>query len=91
MCFKLNLCLDLWPKVPCSASFVAFLPTLLRLILLDWENVGVGSGPQEIAQFLISHMDPGLRATVESEVLQEYYHSLISRNPQIAEVMSYDE
>lgn len=63
----------------------------LRLILLDWENVGVGSGPQEIAQFLISHMDPGLRATVESEVLQEYYRSLISRNPQIAEVMSYDE
>ena len=65
--------------------------TLLRLILLDWENVGVGSGPQEIAQFLISHMDPGLRATVESEVGQEYYGSLISRNPQIAEVLSYDE
>jgi thiamine kinase-like enzyme len=28
-----------------------------RLVLLDWEVVGLGSGPQDLAQFLISHMD----------------------------------
>ena len=64
--------------------------SVLRLILLDWENVGVGSGPQEIAQFLISHMDPSTRAAVEEEVVQEYYKALKSQNPRAAEAMSYE-
>jgi len=27
-----------------------------QLILIDWEHVGVGSGPQDIGQYLISHL-----------------------------------
>lgn len=42
-----------------------------KLLLLDWENVGIGSGPQEIGQYLISHMDPSLRAQVEREVVED--------------------
>jgi len=61
-----------------------------RLLLLDWENVGVGSGPQEIAQFLISHMDPVTRADAERELVREYYSTLIALKPQIAEEMTFD-
>ena len=42
-----------------------------KLLLLDWENVGIGSGPQEIGQYLISHMDPSLRAQVEREIVED--------------------
>eukprot|EP00434_Breviolum_minutum_P005308 symbB.v1.2.004681.t1/scaffold271.1/size245249/4 len=62
-----------------------------KLLLLDWENVGIGSGPQEIGQYLISHMDPSLRAQVEREVVEDYYRSLISCNPRIAEEMTLEQ
>ena len=53
--------------------------------------MGVGSGPQEIAQFLISHMEPGMRSEVEAEVVQEYYRALTTQNPGVAESMSYEQ
>ena len=62
-----------------------------QLLLLDWENVGIGSGPQEIGQFLISHMDPTLRAKVEKEVVEVYYKCLVSANARIAEDMTFDQ
>lgn len=62
-----------------------------KLVLLDWENVGVGSGPQEIGQFLISHMDPDLRPRVEREIVEDYYQRLISHKPSIAEEMTLEE
>lgn len=46
----------------------------LKVLLVDWEVVGVGSGPQDLGQFHISHsspearrrdMEPALRAYVE--------------------------
>eukprot|EP01038_Epipyxis_sp_PR26KG_P005120 gene5120-7133_t len=49
-----------------------------RSVLLDWEAVGVGSGPQDIAQYLISHMDPITRKENENELVQIYYNTLIS-------------
>lgn len=45
-------------------------------ILLDFEVVGVGSGAQDIAQYLISHMTPSLRKECEKELLQSYYSVL---------------
>ncbi|KAJ3021797.1 UNVERIFIED_CONTAM: hypothetical protein HDU68_009440 [Siphonaria sp. JEL0065] len=48
------------------------------LILLDWEVVGVGSGPQDCAQFVISHTYPEERRLYEDELIQEYYKSLIA-------------
>ena len=35
-----------------------WVPSSRRLVFLDFENVGIGSGPQDCAQFLISHMNP---------------------------------
>lgn len=61
------------------------------MLLLDWENVGIGSGPQEIGQYLISHMDPTLRAKVEKEVVEVYYKSLLLWNPSIAKEMTFEQ
>eukprot|EP00287_Rhodomonas_sp_CCMP768_P024463 CAMPEP_0202849904 /NCGR_PEP_ID=MMETSP1389-20130828/82150_1 /ASSEMBLY_ACC=CAM_ASM_000865 /TAXON_ID=302021 /ORGANISM="Rhodomonas sp., Strain CCMP768" /LENGTH=51 /DNA_ID=CAMNT_0049528015 /DNA_START=1 /DNA_END=152 /DNA_ORIENTATION=- len=35
------------------------------LKLIDWEMVGVGSGPQDLAQYMISHATPALRQECE--------------------------
>lgn len=45
-------------------------------IFVDWEMVGLGSGPQDIAQYLISHMSPSLRREIEKELVQHYYDIL---------------
>ena len=47
------------------------------LIVLDWEAVGLGSGPQDCAQYVISHMEPAERRLIESELVLKYYTSLI--------------
>jgi len=47
-----------------------------HLVLLDWEVVGLGSGPQDLSQFLISHMDPSLRRSCEEDLVREYYNDL---------------
>ena len=46
------------------------------LKVLDWEVVGFGSGPQDLAQFLISHMEPSLRRSCEEQLVREYYEEL---------------
>ena len=47
-------------------------------ILLDWEVIGVGSGPQECAQYVISHMRPEERRNCELRLLRSYYQTLIA-------------
>ncbi|KAI9030212.1 kinase-like domain-containing protein [Hyaloraphidium curvatum] len=47
-------------------------------VLVDWEMVGVGSGPQDLAQYLISHMDPAVRRENERELLEGYYKELLA-------------
>eukprot|EP00934_Nitzschia_sp_Nitz4_P005112 Nitzschia sp. Nitz4//scaffold212_size37733//9361//10779//NITZ4_007731-RA/size37733-processed-gene-0.43-mRNA-1//-1//CDS//3329542016//5102//frame0 len=47
------------------------------LKLLDWEMVGVGSGPQDLGQYILSNMDPEERRQCEKEVIQHYYQELI--------------
>ncbi|KAI9349729.1 kinase-like domain-containing protein [Obelidium mucronatum] len=47
------------------------------LVLLDWEVVGVGSGPQDCSQFVISHMYPHERKGCENQLIEEYYSSLL--------------
>eukprot|EP01125_Pyxidicula_operculata_P004061 TRINITY_DN1578_c0_g1_i1.p1 TRINITY_DN1578_c0_g1~~TRINITY_DN1578_c0_g1_i1.p1 ORF type:complete len:417 (+),score=97.55 TRINITY_DN1578_c0_g1_i1:23-1252(+) len=49
-----------------------------RPVLVDWEMVGLGSGPQDIAQYLISHMNPKLRKENELSLLKSYYQELTS-------------
>lgn len=46
------------------------------VVLLDWENVGIGSGPQDLAQYMISHTNKTIRKKLETELLGEYYEIL---------------
>jgi len=48
-----------------------------NLKFLDWEMVGVGSGPQELAQYLVSHMSPAKRRECESGLIKLYHDELI--------------
>eukprot|EP00128_Syssomonas_multiformis_P005158 Colp12_sorted_trinity150504_noHs@13627 len=45
--------------------------------LVDWEMVGLGSGPQELGQYVISNMEPTTRRECELHAVQEYYNQLI--------------
>ncbi|KAJ3408982.1 hypothetical protein HDU80_003638 [Chytriomyces hyalinus] len=47
------------------------------LIILDWEVVGFGSGPQDCAQYLISHMYPHEQRMWEGELIQAYHSMLV--------------
>lgn len=49
-----------------------------KLVLIDFEMVGVGSGPQDLGQFLISHMEPDVRRQYERDLLRKYHTSLVS-------------
>ena len=48
------------------------------LRLIDFEMVGLGSGAQELGQFLISHTEPALRRATERELVRAYYDELRS-------------
>ncbi len=52
--------------------------------LVDWEAVGLGSGPQELGQFMISHTQPAVRAAIEKEVVAVYFDELTRLNPGVA-------
>lgn len=60
-----------------------------HLRLVDFEAVGVGSGPQEIGQFMISHLEPTVRASIERDVVAAYYAELINANGSID--MTFDQ
>ncbi|CAE8600265.1 unnamed protein product [Polarella glacialis] len=47
--------------------------------LIDFEMVGIGSGAQELGQFLISHMTPALRRSCERSLVASYHQELTSR------------
>ena len=54
-----------------------------EVLLVDWEAVGLGSGPQELGQFMISHAQPELRASIEKDAVAAYYAELKALNPLI--------
>jgi Ecdysteroid kinase-like family len=47
------------------------------LRMLDWEMVGLGSGPQDLGQYVLSNMDPAERRACERELIQAYYEELM--------------
>ena len=53
-----------------------------KVVFLDWELVGLGSGPQELGQYLTSHMDPVCRKECEEELVRDYYNHLVSVFPE---------
>lgn len=44
--------------------------------LLDWEMCGIGSGPQDLGQYMLSNMDPKERRTHEGSLVQAYHAAL---------------
>lgn len=62
-----------------------------RLHLLDWEVVGVGSGPQELGQYLISHASPQTRQEIWRPAVEAYYARLVTLNPSVADSMTLDD
>lgn len=44
--------------------------------LLDWEMVGLGSGPQDLGQYVLSNMDPIERLACEEDLIKAYYEEL---------------
>ena len=61
------------------------------LLLVDWEAVGVGSGPQDLGQYLLSHATPAERAALERPALEAYYAELTALNPAVAASMSLEQ
>jgi hypothetical protein len=53
-------------------------PVGSNVLTIDWEGIGLGVGPSELAWFLISHVNPTLRRENEKKLLDEYYEALIS-------------
>ena len=47
-----------------------------KIKLLDWEMVGLGSGPQDLGQYVISNMDPAERKRCERELIEAYCQEL---------------
>ena len=48
-----------------------------RLVLIDFEMIGVGSPAQELGQWTISHMEPELRRAHEKELVAGYHQKLV--------------
>jgi hypothetical protein len=70
----------------CHPANMMWLPHAAEpLKLLDWEMVGVGSGPQELGQFVISHLEPGLRRQLEHQLVRSYYDELLARRPELVD------
>ena len=46
------------------------------LVILDWEVVGLGSGAQDLGQYMISHTSPEKRRECEDSFLRTYYIEL---------------
>ena len=49
-----------------------------NVLTIDWEGIGLGVGPSELAWFLISHVEPSLRREIEDKLLDEYFDTLTS-------------
>lgn len=61
---------DFWP-----GNVMLHVNGSLRVI--DWEMVGLGSGPQDLGQYVISNMDPAERRVCEYDLVMSYYEELI--------------
>jgi hypothetical protein len=65
------------PSRPVADGASAAVPPPARLVLLDWEVVGLGSGPQELGQFAISHWEPSARRAGEAAFVRRYHDGLL--------------
>jgi len=61
---------------PANTMWISGGDSIDHVKIVDFEMVGIGSGPQDLAQFLISHMEPKLRKECEISLLKDYYDQL---------------
>jgi hypothetical protein len=47
-----------------------------KLVLLDFEMCGIGSGAIDLGQFMIGHVHPAMRREHEMELLERYHKNL---------------
>ncbi len=47
------------------------------LRILDWEMVGIGSGPQDLGQYILSNMSIKERRDCEERIVREYWEELV--------------
>lgn len=64
---------DFWP----GNIMVSKGDSVRDLRILDWEMVGIGSGPQELGQYILSNMDPSERRDCEEQLVRNYYEKLV--------------
>lgn len=72
----MNCTVRRWPQTDSSVG-ASNADAAFESVLFDWDMVGLGNGAQEIGQFLISHMEPGLRKECWEEVLRKYYDRVV--------------
>jgi hypothetical protein len=63
---------DFWP------GNVMYLVKERKIRLLDWEMCGLGSGPQDLGQYIISNMEPKARRKHDKSLVEAYYRTLLS-------------
>lgn len=61
---------------PGNAMWVNQRTESARICLIDFEMVGIGSGPQELGQWVVSHMTPATRRSCERSLVQGYHQEL---------------
>lgn len=61
---------DFWP------GNIMYLVQEKEIRLLDWEMCGLGSGPQDLGQYIISNMDGATRRDHDMALVQAYYEEL---------------
>jgi len=45
--------------------------------IIAFETTGLGSGPQDLGQYILSNMDPKERRECEEELIRNYYEKLV--------------
>jgi Ecdysteroid kinase-like family len=63
---------DFWP-----GNIMISKTDLHDLRLLDWEMVGIGSGPQDLGQYILSNMNPAERRECEHQLIRNYHNELV--------------
>ena len=62
-----------------------------KIRFFDWENVGWGSGPQELGYYFLTSVDPReFGKESQKKLLRSYHEELIKSNPQVAAHMDFD-
>lgn len=63
---------DFWP------GNIMYVINEKQIRLLDWEMCGLGSGPQDLGQYIISNMEPETRRKHDRALVEAYHQELLN-------------